>query len=645
MAEKNKVPSVYKQGIEIKSWLDNTGPIFLKDMKQYLKTDDYNKIFKAYQDAAGATSTERLKKFKEFESLLNTVIFDEAKKGMDKYNEWLQKNDKKSGFKTEKDREMFEVYDTALKFKKGMPTKEHNYERISLDHYVENNGQGYTPEDMKYLAGLYDLDWDNMNDRAEFNKALSKKIQQKKVHNIMHPSFFDDPYGAYANFMLPVATAYAENNIDNLQGDFAQSFNPVKAIKTLANNPGLGAAVGGDIATNIAMAGAGTEAKGIGKAAQTAYNYAMAPAIREGSHVLVGNKDAYRGALDFVFGGVGTNLATPKMINYIAVKPTASAWRWAEGKGATSKTMQQQVDEAAAKAMKTHNDMFKNGQITNLHVPGGKTVIEEEVQMFDNQLRPLYETVKDTDGTFKRIPKKQKVAHVLSESPDTMHPLYADKNGKLHSLTQEQIHDLKLGKKVKGLPKNLSIEDIIPYEEARFMTENMPLTRTGFGNKDSKLLKERQNQLNHDRLDKLEGYTGYTPLEYAISTGKPESRYAYADRKIKNLFGSGYGQGAQSYGMNALGKPEYGGKLATGTMNVVTGMVDPDQRWHYTYGGEEQDAMQGSSQNDLALYLLQYKKHLEEPEYYPEPEDPEGYSKKSVEKLKQGVKDVYGSKK
>lgn len=642
----DKIPSIYKQGNEIKNWIDKTGPIFLKDMKQYLKENDYNKIYKAYFDVRGSTSVDRIKNYQKFEKLLNEIIFDKATSGMERYKEFIQKNPDKAGkFATDADRQKFTAFEMALRFKNSMPTKEHKYESVTLENYVANEGNGYTDDDMRYLAGLYGLDWDDKNDRGEFNKALSKKIQQKKVHDIMHPSFFDDPYGAYANFMLPVATAYAENNMDKLQGDFEQSFNPIKAVKTLANNPGLGAAVGGDIATNMAMVGAGTGAKGVGKAGQTVYNYAMAPAIREGSHVLVGNKDAGQGALDFVVGGIGTNVATPKMLNALTVKPTASAWRWAEGKGAASKTMQQQVDEAAAKAMKTHHDMFENGQVTNMHIPGGKVVTESEVTMLDKQGRPLYDVFKDTDGKLKYTPKKQTVSEVIDETPDIKQAMYADKEGHLYQLTQEQIHDLKLGKKVKGLPKNLSIEDIIPYEEAKFMTENMPLVRTGFGNKDSKRLKAMQGQLDHDRLDKLEGYTGYTPLEYAISTGKPESRYAYADRKIKDIFGTGYGQGLQSYSINALGRPEYGGRLATGTMNVITGMVDPDQRWKYTYGGEEQDAMQGSSQNDLALYLLQYKKHLEEPEYYPEPEEPEGYSKKSVEKLKQSVKDVYGSKK
>lgn len=670
----DKIHSIYKQGNEIKNWIDKTGPIFLKDMKQYLKEDDYNKIYKAYFDVRGSTSVDRIKNYQKFEKLLNEIMFDKATSGMERYKEFIQKNPDKAGkFATDADRQKFTAYETALRFKNSMPSKEHNYESVTLENYVANEGNGYTDDDMRYLAGLYGLDWDNKNDRGEFNKALSKKVQQKKVHDIMHPSFFDDPYGAYANFMLPVATTYAENNMDKLQGDFAQSFNPLKAAKTFKNNPGLGAAVGGDIATNMAMTGAGGAAgkQGLTKAATLAYNYAAAPAIREGSNVLVGNKDVGRGALDFAFGGIGTNIATPKMLNSLTVRPAASAWRWAEGKGAVNKTMQQKVDEVARKAAKTEKDMMQKGQMTAIHMPETNMYIEKEVPMFDKKNRPLYDVVKDPK-TGKRVytQRTNQVKELIDSSPEQTYFTYIGKNGVQDQLSNDEILKLKRGEKLTGNASHVTLEDIISSKEFDEYGLNSPLIRRSLRDNGQKA---RVKSLYHDRHDQFdltperrkflensEGFAEYTPYEYGVSTGSIESPSSYLDRRFEDItnaslngtkgiskggIAEAFGTGAKNYGMNALGKPEYGGRLATGTMNVVTGMFDPEQRWKYTYGGNEQDAMQGSSQNDLALYVLQYKKHLEEPEYYPEPEDPEGYSKKSVEKLKQSVKSVYGSEK
>lgn len=669
-----KKPSPYKQGEDIKNWLDKTGPIFLKDVKKYVDKETYNAIYKAYWDAAGATSVERLNKFKVFEDLLNKEIFNEAEKGMAEYNAFVKKHPEKAGvFYNNNEKAMFDAYDSALKFKKSMPTKEHNYEHISLDNYVENNGQGYTPDDMKYLAGLYGLDYENADDRSEFNKAIAKVTRQKQISKIMHPSIADDPYGAFANFMLPVATAYAENNIDNLQGDFAQSFNPVKAIKTLANNPGLGVATLADVGTNIAMGGAGGTAgkQGLAKAGTLAYNYAAAPAIREAGHVAVGNKTPERAALDFAVGGIGTNIATPKMLNALTVKPTAGAWRWAEGKGAASKTMQQKVDEAARKAAKTENDMMQKGQMTAVKIPGHVSYLEDEVQMLDKKNRPLYDVVKDPEtGKMNFTPKTNKVKVEIDRDIDRTLFTYIGKDGKPYQLSPEEVLKLKRGEKLTGNASHVTLEDIIPSKEFDEYALNSPLIRRSLRDKGQKarakeLYKYRPDQfdLTPERrkfLENSEGFAEYTPYEYAVSTGSIESPSSYIDRIFENKtnaslngtkgiskggIAEAFGTGGKNYVINALGKPEYGGRLATGTMNIATGFVDPDQRWKYTYGGDEKDATTEPSKNELALYTLQYKKFLENPEYYDEPETPKGYSDESIEKLKKGIKSVFGSKK
>lgn len=673
MAEQKK-PSPYKQGEDIKNWLNKTGPIFLKDIKQYIDKETYNAVYKAYWDAAGATSVDRLKKYKVFENLLNNEIFDEATENMAEYNEFIKEHPEKAGvFKDEEDKAMFDAYETMLKFKKSMPTKEHNYENISLDHYVENNGQGYTPDDMKYLAGLYGLDYENAEDRSEFNKAIAKVTRQKQISKIMHPSIAEDPYGAFATFMLPVATAYAENNIDNLQGDFEQSFNPLKMAKTFKNNPGLAVATAADVGTNMAMAGAGGTAgkHGLAKAGTLAYNYAAAPAIREAGHVAVGNKTPGRAAIDFGIGGVGTNIATPKLLYGMTVKPTASAWRWAEGKGAASKTMQQNVNEAAIKAAKTERDMANKGQITAIHGEGGSSGLESEVRMLDKKGRPLLDAVKDEEtGKIVWTPRTQKVFTETDRWPEQTFFTYIGKDGLVHKLTTEEILKLKRGEKLTGNASNVSLEDIIPSKEFDEYALNSPLIRRSLFAKEQKATMKDlyengigNHEITPERrkfLENSEGFSEYTPYEYAASTGAIESPSSYIDRVFedktnaalrgtrgvtKGGIAEAFGTGAKNYTINALGKPEYGGRMLTNAVNAVTSFADPDAKFKYTYGGEEKDATTEPSKNELALYTLQYKKFLENPEYFDEPERPDGYSAESIEKLKQSIKSVFGSKK
>lgn len=152
MAKQN---SFYTQTENIKKWLNSDGANLLKQMKEWYPKETYNKVYKLFSDVNAATSTDKIKKFQEFEAELNNVMFNDAEKKYKNYQEWRKKNPD-TPLTYENDKRLKNM-ETALNFKRGMPTKERNYETVSIDGDINK----YKYDDMKYLAGQYGFDYDN----------------------------------------------------------------------------------------------------------------------------------------------------------------------------------------------------------------------------------------------------------------------------------------------------------------------------------------------------------------------------------------------------------------------------------------------------------------------------------------------------
>lgn len=611
MAKKN---SFYTQTENIKKWLNSDGANLLKQVKEWYPKETYNKVYKLFSDVNGATSTDKIKKFQEFETELNNIMFNDAEKKYKNYQEWRKKNPD-TPLTNENDKRLKNM-ETALNFKRGMPTKERNYESVSID----NDTNKYSYDDMKYLAGQYGFDYDNKKDRADFLDALSKYQRQKNIDEIMDES-------TLVNFALPVAKEYAKQNIDKLSGDFSDKISDIPG--TLRNNPKLGAAVAADAATNAIMFGSGKAYKEpVKEALRYGYNYGAAPIVREGANVAVGNKDVGQGALDAA-AGILTNVTTPRLVN-MPFMGIGRAWNFAEG--GANKTKQQAVNAAADKVSDVRRKL-RNGAVIRKDFEG---LNAEERKLYDE----LSELTKQENGLNVG---EQELLNRLKEHAKQNDPYskriygYVDKNDGFKELTSEQVKKLKRGEKVKEIPKNVNIEDIVTNDEYNMAKENVDLWR---GDRIRDLFKsDAKNRLkaNRDKLaEKVEAegkeVAEYTPHEYAAIFGKPETRANQLSRIVDNF--SKDKPALKNYSVNAIGRPEYGGQGVTAVYNSIVGPLTND-KMKYEYGGNEKDAKKNV--NALALYLANFKRYAENPDIVDKPERPKGFSKESLESMENDI--------
>lgn len=598
--------SFYKQTEAVKKWLNSDGANLLKQVKEWYPKETYNEVYKLFSDANAATSTDKIKKFQAFENKLNSLMFNDAENKYKKYQEWRKKNPDTKLIKEDEDR--VKNMEKALNFKRGMPSKEKNYETVSID----GDTNKYKYDDMKYLAGQYGFDYDDKNDRAEFLSALAKYQKQKNIDEIMDES-------TLVNFGLPVAKEYAKQHLDELEGDFSDWSNGVPSYGALVRNPKLGAATAADMLTNAAMFGMKDAAKEPLKKAMTkAYNYGAAPLIRETGNVAVGNKDVGQGGIDAA-AGVVSNVVTPRLI-HMPFTAVGRGWNYAEG--GADKGKQAAINETADKVNAIRKRML-NGSVSRVDLEG---LNAGEQELLDKLNALLMEKAKPNDPYFKRLYS------------------YIDK-GKVKTLTSDQVKKLKRGEKVEGVPENINIEDVISNDEMQFVLENSKLARAdrlkNLFKSDNKAL------LNADRdevLDKLvsEGkeVSEYTPIEYATVYGTPETRANQLSRMAKN-FGED-NEKVKNYYVNAVGKPEYGGRAVAGIYNSLVEPLGAD-RMSYKYGGKEKDAKR--NMNELALYLANFKQYAKEPDIVDKPERPKGYSKETLDALENDIIDkVFKSK-
>lgn len=611
MAKQN---SFYTQTENIKKWLNSDGANLLKQMKEWYPKETYNKIYKLFSDVNAATSTDKIKKFQEFEAELNNVMFNDAEKKYKNYQEWRKKNPD-TPLTYENDKRLKNM-ETALNFKRGMPTKERNYETVSIDGDINK----YKYDDMKYLAGQYGFDYDNKKDRADFLDALSKYQRQKNINETMDES-------TLVNFALPVAKEYAKQNIDKLSGDFSDKLSDIPG--TLRNNPKLGAAVAADAATNAIMFGNGKVFKEpVKEALRYGYNYAAAPIVREGANVAVGNKDAGQGVVDAA-AGILTNVTTPRLVN-MPFMGIGRAWNFAEG--GANKTKQQAINTAADKVSEVRRRL-RNGAVIRKDFEG---LNEEERKLYDE----LIELTKQENGLNAG---EQELLNRLKEHAKQNDPYskriygYVDKNEGFKELTSEQVKKLKRGEKVKDIPKNINIEDLVTNDEYNLATENIDLWR---GDRIRDLFKsDAKNRLktNKDKLiQKVEAegkeVAEYTPQEYAAIFERPETMPNQISRLVNNF--SKDRPGLKNYYINALGRPEYGGQAVTAVYNSLVGPLNND-KLKYEYGGSEKDARKNV--NALSLYLANFKRYAENPDIVDKPERPEGFSKESLESMENDI--------
>lgn len=611
MAKQN---SFYTQTENIKKWLNSDGANLLKQVKEWYPKETYNKIYKLFSDANAATSTDKIKKFQEFEAELNNVMFDDAENKYKNYQEWRKKNPD-TPLTNENDKRLKNM-ETALNFKRGMPTKERNYENVSID----GDTNEYKYDDMKYLAGQYGFDYDNKKDRTDFLDALSKYRHQKNIDEIMDES-------TLVNFLLPVAKDYAKNNIDKLSGDFSDKISDIPG--TLINNPELGAAVAADAATNAIMFGNTKVYKEpLKEALRYGYNYAAAPIVREGANVVAGNKDVGQGALD-AGAGILTNVVTPRIAN-LPFMGVARAWNFAEG--GANRTKQQAVNEVADKVSDVRRRL-KNGAVIRKDFEG----LSAEERKFYDKLSELSNLENGLNADKQEILNRLK-DHAKQDDPYSKRIYgYVDKNGGLKELTSEQVKKLKRGEKVKGIPKNVNIEDLVTNNEFNLTDENRYLWR---GDRIRDLFKsDAKNGLkaNRDKLvKKLEAegkeVAEYTPIEYAAIFGKPETKVNQIKRIVDNF--SKNNQTLKNYYINAIGRPDYGGQGVTSLYNSLLGPLTND-KMKYEYGGSEKDAKKNA--DALALYLASFKRYAENPDIVDKPERPEGFTKESLESLENDI--------
>lgn len=598
--------SFYKQTEAVKKWLNSDGANLLKQVKEWYPKETYNEVYKLFSDANAATSTDKIKKFQAFENKLNSLMFNDAENKYKKYQEWRKKNPDTKLIKEDEDR--VKNMEKALNFKRGMPSKEKNYETVSID----GDTNKYNYDDMKYLAGQYGFDYDDKNDRSEFLSALAKYQKQKNIDEIMDES-------TLVNFGLPVAKEYAKQHLDELEGDFSDWSGGVPSYGALVRNPKLGVATTADMLTNAAMFGMKDAAKEpLKKAMNKAYNYGAAPLIRETGNVVVDNKDAGQGAVDAA-AGVVSNVVTPRLI-HMPFTAVGRGWNYAEG--GADKGKQAAINETADKVNAIRKRMM-NGSVSRIDLEGLNI---KEQELLDRLNALLKEKAKPNDPYSKRLYS------------------YIDK-GKVKTLTSDQVKKLKRGEKVEGVPENVNIDDVISNDEMQFVLENSKLARV---DKLKNLFKsDNKALLNADRdevLDKIvsEGkeVSEYTPIEYATVYGTPETRANQLSRMAKN-FGED-NEKVKNYYVNAVGKPEYGGRAVAGIYNSL---VEPlgAEKMTYKYGGNEKDAKR--NMNELALYLANFKQYAKEPDIVDKPERPKGYSKETLDALENDIIDkIFKSK-
>lgn len=598
--------SFYKQTEAVKKWLNSDGANLLKQVKEWYPKETYSEVYKLFSDADAATSTDKIKKFQAFENKLNSLMFNDAENKYKKYQEWRKKNPDTKLIKEDEDR--VKNMEKALNFKRGMPSKEKNYETISID----GDTNKYKYDDMKYLAGQYGFDYDDKNDRSEFLSALAKYQKQKNIDEIMDES-------TLVNFGLPVAKEYAKQHLDELEGDFSDWSDGVPSYGALVRNPKLGVATTADMLTNAAMFGMKDAAKEPLKKAMTkAYNYGAAPLIRETGNVVVDNKDVGQGAVDAA-AGVVSNVVTPRLI-HMPFTAVGKGWNYAEG--GADKGKQAAINETADKVNAIRKRMM-NGSVSRMDLEG---LNANEQELLDKLNTLLKEKAKPNDPYSKRLYS------------------YIDK-GKVKTLTSDQVKKLKRGEKVEGMPENVNIDDVISSDEMKFMLENSNLARV---DKLKNLFKsDNKALLNADRdkvLDKIvsEGkeVSEYTPIEYATVYGTPETKANQLSRMAKN-FGED-NEKVKNYYVNAVGKPEYGGRAVAGIYNSL---VEPlgAEKMTYKYGGNEKDAKRNT--NELALYLANFKQYAKEPDIVDKPERPKGYSKETLDALENDIIDkIFKSK-
>lgn len=592
--------SFYKQTEAVKKWLNSDGANLLKQVKEWYPKETYNEVYKLFSDANAATSTDKIKKFQAFENKLNSLMFNDAENKYKKYQEWRKKNPDTKLIKEDEDR--VKNMEKALNFKRGMPSKEKNYETVSID----GDTNKYNYDDMKYLAGQYGFDYDDKNDRSEFLSALAKYQKQKNIDEIMDES-------TLVNFGLPVAKEYAKQHLDDLEGDFSDWSDGVPSYGALVRNPKLGVATTADMLTNAAMFGMKDAAKEPLKKAMTkTFNYGAAPLIRETGNVVVDNKDIGQGAVDAA-AGVVSNVVTPRLI-HMPFTAIGRGWNYAEG--GADKGKQAAINETADKVNAIRKRLM-NGSVARADLEG----LNANEQELLNKLNVLLkEKAKPNDPYSKRLYS------------------YIDK-GKVKTLTSDQVKKLKRGEKVEGIPENINIDNVISSDEMKFMHENSNLARV---DKLKNLFKsDNKALLNADRdkvLDKIvsEGkeVSEYTPIEYATVYGTPETKANQLSRMAKN-FGDD-NEKVKNYYVNAVGKPEYGGRAVAGLYNSL---VEPlgAEKMTYKYGGNEKDAKR--NMNELALYLANFKQYAKEPDIVDKPERPKGYSKETLDALENDIID------
>lgn len=591
MAKQN---SFYTQTENIKKWLNSDGANLLKQVKEWYPKETYNKIYKLFTDVNAATSTDKIKKFSEFEAELNNVMFNDAEKKYKNYQEWRKKNPD-TPLTSENDKRLKNM-ETALNFKRGMPSKERNYEGVSIDNDIDK----YSYDDMKYLAGQYGFDYDNKKDRSDFLDALSKYRRQKNIDEIMDES-------TLVNFALPVAKEYAKQNIDKLSGDFSEKWADIPG--TLINNPKLGAAVAADAATNAIMFGnPKVYEEPLKEALRYGYNYAAAPIVREGANVVAGNKDVGQGALDAT-AGIITNVVTPRIAN-MPFRGIARAWNFAEG--SANRTKQQAINEAADKVSDVKRRIANGAVIRNdiTQVDGSDNFVVMHPDILTNNFDSPYN---------KRFYK------------------YETKDGKVKRITSDQVKKLKRGEKVKELPENINIEDIIQETEFDAANENYSLWRGDkirdlFKSKAKDRLKENKPEYVNEVESKGKELSEYTPIEYAAIFGKPETTVNQISRIVDNF--SKNNQNLKNYYINAIGRPDYGGQGVTSLYNSFVGPLTND-KMKYEYGGSKKDAKKNF--DALALYLASFKRYAENPDIVDKPERPEGFTKESLESLENDI--------
>lgn len=279
----------------------------IENIDDYLKKN--KKQFFAMMNSHWGKSDDDTKKLKflwnkaqEANGVNNKIeAFEELKKAMAPFihedrlmkNEKILEDNNLDSFANPEDQltlEMDRMFSTLSNFPEVNKLEDLNIDEVYSQHY--------TYDQMKKLAGDYGYDYRNKDDRIEFNNKLYNYHKAKNAENAFKTH---DVGGLAVDFMLPVSKDYAKRNYDKIRTDSRWNFTKDMAVPLAA-----------DVASNVAMMGfPGKVTKGT---AALALNNVTAPAIREGSQMVINDKPLTDAAIDFG-GAVATNYGTPYLLN------------------------------------------------------------------------------------------------------------------------------------------------------------------------------------------------------------------------------------------------------------------------------------------------------------------------------------------